>query len=108
MIHTDQGSQYTGKEFQKRLVDKEITCSMSRKGNCWDNAVVESFFATHKDELKILAGLIRDPEQLLYNLWMWIKGCYNRKCLHFSIGYSTQVTFEARRAERHKVALVVA
>ncbi|MFN6337933.1 MAG: DDE-type integrase/transposase/recombinase [Cyanobacteriota bacterium] len=68
MIHTIQESQYTGKEFQKRLVDKEITCSMSRKGNCWDNAVVKSFFGTHKDELKILAGLIRDPEQLLYNL----------------------------------------
>ena len=82
MIHTDQGSQYTGKEFQKRLVDKEITCSMSRKGNCWDNAVVESFFATLKDELEILDGLVRDPEQLLYDLWMWIEGCYNRKSLH--------------------------
>jgi putative transposase len=44
MIHTDQGSQYTGKEFQKRLVDKTITCSMSDKGNCWDNAEVESLF----------------------------------------------------------------
>lgn len=44
MIHTDQGSQYTGKEFQKRLVDKKITCSMSDKGNCWDNAEVESLF----------------------------------------------------------------
>ncbi len=62
MIHADQGSQYTGKEFQKRLVDKEITCSMSRKGNCWDNAVVVSFFATLKDELEILDGLVRDPE----------------------------------------------
>ena len=60
------------------------------------------------DRVVNLFRVIRDPEQLLYNLWMWIKGCYNRKCLHFSIGYSTQVTFEARRAERHKVALVVA
>lgn len=70
MIHTDQESQYTGKEFQKRLVDKQITCSMSRKGNYWDNAVVESFFAALKNELEILADLICDSEQLLYNLWM--------------------------------------
>jgi putative transposase len=96
VIHTDQGSQYTGKEFQKRLVDKEITCSMSRKGNCWDNAVVESFFATLKDELEILDGLVRDPEQLLYDLGMWIEGYYNRKRLHSSIGYSTPVAFEKR------------
>jgi transposase InsO family protein len=108
MIHTDQGSQYTSKEFQKRLVDKEITCSMSRKGNCWDNAVVESFFATLKDELEILAGLIRDPEQLLYDLWMWIEGYYNRKRLHSSIGYSTPVSFEDRHAERDKVGVMVA
>jgi putative transposase len=96
MIHTDQGSQYTSKEFQKRLVDKEITCSMSRKGNCWDNAVAKSFFATLKDELEILSGPIRDPEQLLYDLWMWIDGYYNRKRLHSSIGYSTPVAFDGR------------
>jgi putative transposase len=108
MMHTDQGSQYTSKEFQKRLVDKEITCSMSRKGKCWDNAVVESFFATLKDELEILTGLICDPEQLLYDLWMWIEGCNNRKRLHSSIGYSTPVAFEGRHAERDEVALMVA
>jgi transposase InsO family protein len=108
MLHADRGIQYTRKEFQKRLVDKEITCSMSRKGNCWDNAVVESFFATLKDELEFLNGLIRDPEQLLYDLWMWIEGCYNRKRLHSSIGYSTPVAFEGRHAARDKVALMVA
>ena len=108
MIHTGQGSQYTGREFQKRLVDKEITCSMSRKGNCWDNAVVESFFATLKDELEILDGLYRGPEQLLHDLWMWIEGYYNRKRLHSSIGYSTPVAFEKRQAERDKIALMAA
>jgi putative transposase len=46
MIDTDQGSQFTGKEFQKRLVGKEITCGISRKENCLDNAVVESLFIT--------------------------------------------------------------
>ena len=82
-VRSELGNQ---EEFQKHLVDKEITCSISRKGNCWDNAVVESFFATLKDELEILAGLIRDPEQLLCDLWMWIDGYYNRKRLHSSIG----------------------
>ena len=48
----------TGKEFKQRLVKKNITCSISGKGNCWDNAVVESFLATLKDELEILDGLI--------------------------------------------------
>jgi putative transposase len=73
MIHADQGSQFTGKEFQKPLVDKEIKCSMSRKGICWDNAVVKTFFETLNDELDILDCLPRDPEQLLYDLWMFIE-----------------------------------
>ena len=108
MIHTDQGSQYTGKEFQKRLVDKKITCSMSGKGNCWDNAVVESFFATLKDELEILDGLIRDPEQLLCDLWVWIEGYYNRKRRHSAIGYWTPIDFEERHAQRDKLVLMAA
>jgi hypothetical protein len=56
-----------------------MTCSMSGKGNCWDNAVVDCFIAMLKDELKILDGLIRDPEQLLCDLWTWIEGYCNRK-----------------------------
>jgi putative transposase len=108
MIHTDQGSQYTGKEFQKRLVDKKIKCSMSGKGNCWDNAVVESFFATLKDELEILDGLIRDPEQLLCDLWMWIEGYYNRKRRHSAIGYFTPIDFEERHLQRAKLMLMAA
>ena len=108
MIHTDQGSQYTGKDFQKRLVDKDIICSMSRKGNCWDNAVIESFFSTLKDELEILDGIVRDPEQLLYDLWMWIEGYYNRKRIHSSIAYFTPAAFENRLAERDKIVLKTA
>ena len=108
MIHTDQGSQYTGKEFQKRLVDKKIKCSMSGKGNCWDNAVVESFFATLKDELEILDGLIRDPEQLLCDLWTWIEVYYNRKRRHSAIGYFTPIDFEERHLQHAKLMLMAA
>ena len=108
MIHTDQDSQYTGEEFQKQLVDRKITCSMSGRGNCWENAVVESFFATLKDELEILDGPIRDPEQLLADLWSWIEGYYNRKRRHSAIGYLTPVTFEERHIEHVKVTLMAA
>jgi putative transposase len=79
---------------------------MLRKGHCWDNAAVESFFATLKDEREILDGLIRDPEQLLYVLGMWIEGDYNRKRLHSSIGSSTPVACENRQAERNKKCLL--
>ena len=48
VIHTDQGSQYTGSKYQKLLIENKINCSMSRKGNCWDNAAMESFFSTYK------------------------------------------------------------
>ena len=108
MIHTDHGSQYTGKEFQKRLVEKKITCSMSGKGNCWDNAVVESFFATLKDELEILDGLIRDPEQLLCDLWIWIEGYYNRKRRHSAIGYCSPIAFEEGHAQRARLIIMAA
>ncbi len=81
---------------------------MSGRGNCWDNAVVESFFATLKDELEILDELNRDPEQLLADLWSWIEGYYNRKRRHSSIGYLTPVAFEERHAERAKVTLMAA
>ncbi len=70
MIHTDQDSQYTGKELQACLTEKKITCSMSGKGNCWDNAVVENFFATLRDKLEILNGPSPYPGQLLCSLWV--------------------------------------
>jgi putative transposase len=50
MHHSDQGSQYTSEDFQRLLKDQSITCSMSRKGECWDNAAMESFFSTLKLE----------------------------------------------------------
>ena len=81
---------------------------MPRKGDCWDNAVVESFFTTLRNELEIPDSLIRNPEQLLYDLWMWTEGCYNRKRLHSSISYSTPLAFEIRQTERDRVGLITA
>ena len=54
--HSDQGSQYTSEDFQRLLADQGITCSMSRKGDCWDNAAMESFFSTLKTESACTAG----------------------------------------------------
>ncbi len=51
LVHSDRGSQYVSDRYQKLLNDNDFTCSMSRKGNCWDNAVAESFFHTLKTEL---------------------------------------------------------
>lgn len=69
---------------------------------------MESFFATLKDELEILDGLIRDPEQLLCDLWMWIEGYYNRKRRHSAIGYFTPIDFEERHLQRAKLMLMAA
>jgi transposase InsO family protein len=96
------GSQYTSKEFQNHLVEKKITCSISDKDNYWDNSIVESFFATLKDELEILDRPIRNPEQLLCDLLEWIEGYFNRK-RHAAIGYYTQIAFEDRHAQRAKL-----
>ena len=81
---------------------------MSGKGNCWDNAVVESFFATLRDELEILDGLIRDPEQLLCDLWIWIEGYHNRKRRHSAIGYCIPIVFDLRHAQRAELMLMAA
>jgi putative transposase len=81
---------------------------MSGKGCCCDNAVAESVLATLKDELEILDRLSRDPEQLLYDLWIWIEGYNNRKRLHSSIGYCTPVSFEQRHAKPAIMNLKVA
>lgn len=51
MHHSDRGCQYTSKEYQARLQELEMVCSMSRQGNCWDNAPMESFFGRMKEEL---------------------------------------------------------
>lgn len=83
-------------------------CSMCGKGNCWENAVVESFCATLKDELESLDGLIRDPDHLLFDLGVWIEGYDNRKRRHSAIGYCTPIAFEELHAQRAKLMLMAA
>ena len=91
--HSDRGSQYASHDYQKALMASGITCSMSRKGNCWDNAVVESFFATLKKELIYTRGWANDVE-LQAALFEYMEVYYNRKRRHSSLGYVSPAEYE--------------
>jgi transposase InsO family protein len=93
MHHSDRGSQYAGAAFQKLLDDNGIVCSMSRKGDCWDNAVVESFNATIKTEL-IYRKKWQTREEVRAAIYKWIEVWYNRKRRHSTLGYRSPEDFE--------------
>ena len=90
--HSDRGSQYASGDFQRLLDDHGIVCSMSRKGNCWDNAVGESFFGTLKTELDepFLTRSIAHAK-----LFDYIEVFYNRRRLHSTLNYMTPAAYEA-------------
>jgi transposase InsO family protein len=85
--HTDRGSQYASKEYRALLSKHGIRCSMSRRANCWDNAVAESFFATVEKELQEDIPATREIAH--GRVFAFIEGYYNRKRLHSSLGYRT-------------------
>jgi putative transposase len=93
--HSDRGSQYASGEYRKALNELKATCSMSRKGNCWDNAVMESFFSTLKLELD-LDKMIGDRAFTRTTVFSWIEGWYNRVRKHSSLGYMSPMEFEAK------------
>jgi transposase InsO family protein len=96
LIHTDQGSQYRATAYRQLLEGRKISCSMSAKGCCWDNAVVESFFSTLKHELGLDddAVLLNSPQQLIRHLAFWIDGYYNHERRHSTIGYLSPIDYE--------------
>lgn len=98
LIHTDQGSQYRASDYRDLLRKHEITRSMSAKGCCWDNAVVESFFSTLKLELDLDddRAVLISPQQLQRDLAFWIEGYYNRERRHSTIGYLSPIDYEQR------------
>lgn len=96
LIHTDQGSQYRASDYRILLEKHAISCSMSARGCCWDNAVVESFFSTLKLELDLdynRKELIA-PQQLQRDLSFWIEGYYNRERRHSTIGFLSPINYE--------------
>ncbi len=93
--HSDRGSQYTSGQYRKRLEKHKLSASMSRKGDCWDNAVVESFFATLKVELGDSFSSRKAAHLALAD---YIEVFYNRKRRHSAIGGISPVEAEARFA----------
>ncbi len=74
--HSDQGSQYTAEDFQRLLADQGVTCSMSRRGDCWDNAVMESFFSTLKRE-RVYRRQYASRDQARADVFDYIERFYN-------------------------------
>jgi len=93
LCHSDRGSQYASDDYQKRLKEAGIVCSMSRKGNCWDNAPTESFFASLKKEM-VYRTRFETRAQARAAIFEWIEVWYNRKRRHSAIGYISPDAFE--------------
>lgn len=104
LIHTDRGSQYTASEYQDLLKKEKIECSMSGKGNCWDNAVVESFFSTYKleNDLDGNSPNLLTPWELQRKSAYWIEGYYNRERRHSFLEYLSPIEYE-ERAQRARM-----
>jgi len=97
IVHTDRGSQYCSNAYQNLLARQGLVCSMSGLGNCYDNAVAESFF--HSLKVELTAGCrFEDRETLRQELFEYIEIDYNRTRRHSTIGYVSPETFEAALA----------
>ena len=93
--HSDRGSQYTSEQCQRLMAEHGIVCSLSRSGNVWDNAAMESFFSTLKTERR--AGKVfRSRDAARADVFDYIKQFYNPRRRHSTLGYVSPVDFEAR------------
>jgi putative transposase len=93
--HSDQGSQYTSEQFQRLMADNGVACSMSRSGNVWDNAAMESFFSSLKTE-RIGKKVYRSRDQARADVFDYIERFYNPIRRHSTIGYLSPVEFERK------------
>jgi putative transposase len=91
--HSDRGSQYTSEQFQKLMADHGVVCSMSRSGNVWDNAAMESFFSSLKTE-RTARKTYRTRDEAKADVFDYIECFYNPKRRHSTIGYLSPVEFE--------------
>ena len=98
VVHIDQGSQYTGSKYQKLLIVNKINCSMSRKGNCWDDAAMDSFLSTYKlkNNLDDNSKILLTPLQLQSETTSWIEEYYNLNRRHSSNDYLSPIDYENR------------
>jgi putative transposase len=91
--HSDRGVQYSSLRYQQRLWGRGMMCSMSRRGNCYDNAVIESFFHTLKVE-RVSWQDYATKEEATDDLTWWIETWYNHKRLHSSLGHVPPIEYE--------------
>jgi putative transposase len=91
--HSDQGSQYTSEQFQDLLAQHGIICSMSRRGDCWDNAAMESFFSTLKIE-RTNRKAYRTRDEAKADVFDYIERFYNPRRPHSTLGYLSPMEFE--------------
>ena len=99
--HTDRGSQYASGDYQNALAAAGAIASMSRTGNCWDNAVSESFFGTLEQELvRQLDKPWADEDEARRGVSAHIHGFFNPSRRHSTIAYQSPVSFEAAYRER--------
>ena len=93
--HSDRGCQYASSEYRALLEERSIVASMSRARDCWDNAVVESFFKTLKVE-SAYRTLYKTKREARADIFQFIEGFYNRQRRHSALGYKSPVDFEQR------------
>jgi transposase InsO family protein len=93
LLHSDQGAQYASGSYQRRLNELGIVCSMSRKGNCWDNAPMESFFHSLKTECVGFEDY-KSLSEARTSIFSYVELFYNRKRRHSAIGYQSPMAFE--------------
>jgi putative transposase len=92
--HSDRGSQYNSEQFQRLMAELGVICSMSRSGNVWDNAAIESFFSSLKTE-RIRSRIYRSRDQARADVFDYIERFYNPRRRHSTIGYLSPMEFEA-------------
>jgi putative transposase len=91
--HSDRGSQYASESFQRLMADHGVSCSMSRAGNVWDNAAMESFFSSMKTE-RVTRKLYRTRDDARADIFDYIERFYNPKRRHSTLGYLSPMEFE--------------
>jgi transposase InsO family protein len=96
IVHTDRGGQYCSNDFQKLIKHYKMHSSMSRKGDCWDNAVAESFFHSLKVEA-VHGEMFQSRAAMREAVFEYIEVYYNRQRLHSALGYMSPEQFEARK-----------
>jgi putative transposase len=101
VAHSDRGSQYASEHYQRRLSEERIACSMSRRGNCWDNAPVESFFASLKKEL-VHHEDYATRDEAKASIFEYIEAFYNRVRRHSSLGYVAPAEYERTHNQHHR------